>query len=171
MGGCEHRKSVPLLGGWLCVEVLSVVDLSTMGILDSIPRALIKTLALLGIYLLGKLTFPTIVEHVSIPRLAIFSFAFAIYLVPGLWGAPLKAISAFSPPMYTQDFSLYDGEVRPKYTDSESGMAYAKQVGKPALLDFAGYGCVNCRKMEASVWTDPRVKTHYRQRIRFNRCS
>jgi thiol:disulfide interchange protein DsbD len=90
--------------------------------------------------------------------LAIFSFAFAIYLVPGLWGAPLKAISAFSPPMYTQDFSLYDGEVRPKYTDYESGMAYAKQVGKPALLDFSGYGCVNCRKMEASVWTDPRVK-------------
>ena len=172
-------QTMPKSGGWLntvkivlgflelafALKFLSVADLAYgWGILDREVFLVlwIVIFALLGIYLLGKLKFPhdSEVEHVSIPRLflAIFSFAFAIYLVPGLWGAPLKAISAFSPPMYTQDFSLYDGEVRPKYTDYESGMAYAKQVGKPALLDFSGYGCVNCRKMEASVWTDPRVK-------------
>ena len=172
-------QTMPKSGGWLntvkivlgflelafALKFLSVADLAYgWGILDREVFLVlwIVIFALLGIYLLGKLKFPhdSKVEHVSIPRLflAIFSFAFAIYLVPGLWGAPLKAISAFSPPMYTQDFSLYDGEVRPKYTDYESGMAYAKQVRKPALLDFAGYGCVNCRKMEASVWTDPRVK-------------
>ena len=172
-------QTMPKSGGWLnavkivlgflelafALKFLSVADLAYgWGILDREVFLVlwIVIFALLGMYLLGKLKFPhdSEVEHVSIPRLflAIFSFAFAIYLVPGLWGAPLKAISAFSPPMYTQDFSLYDGEVRPKYTDYESGMAYAKQVGKPALLDFAGYGCVNCRKMEASVWTDPRVK-------------
>ena len=172
-------QTMPKSGGWLnavkivlgflelafALKFLSVADLAYgWGILDREVFLVlwIVIFALLGIYLLGKLKFPhdSKVEHVSIPRLflAIFSFAFAIYLVPGLWGAPLKAISAFSPPMYTQDFSLYDGEVRPKYTDYESGMAYAKQVGKPALLDFSGYGCVNCRKMEASVWTDPRVK-------------
>jgi thiol:disulfide interchange protein DsbD len=172
-------QTMPKSGGWLnavkivlgflelafALKFLSVADLAYgWGILDREVFLVlwIVIFALLGMYLLGKLKFPhdSEVEHVSIPRLflAIFSFAFAIYLVPGLWGAPLKAISAFSPPMYTQDFSLYDGEVRPKYTDYESGMAYAKQVGKPALLDFSGYGCVNCRKMEASVWTDPRVK-------------
>ena len=172
-------QTMPKSGGWLnavkvvlgfvelafALKFLSVADLAYgWGILDREVFLVlwIVIFALLGVYLLGKLKFPhdSDVEHVSIPRLflAIFSFAFAIYLVPGLWGAPLKAISAFSPPMYTQDFSLYDGEVRPKYTDYEIGMAYAKQVGKPALLDFSGYGCVNCRKMEASVWTDPRVK-------------
>ena len=82
-----------------------------------------------------------------------------MYMVPGLWGAPLKAISAFAPPMFTQDFNLYDGAVHAKSTDYEAGMAYAKQVNKPVLIDFSGYGCVNCRKMEASVWTDPRVKS------------
>ncbi len=91
--------------------------------------------------------------------MAIISFAFAIYMVPGLWGAPLKSISAFAPPMYTQDFNLYDGSVEAKSMDYESGMAYAKQVNKPVLIDFSGYGCVNCRKMEASVWTDARVKS------------
>ncbi|MCW1735420.1 protein-disulfide reductase DsbD family protein [Anaerorudis cellulosivorans] len=172
-------QTMPKSGGWLnavkvvlgflelafALKFLSVADLAYgWGILDREVFLVlwIVIFALLGVYLLGKLKLPhdSDVEHVSIPRLflAIFSFAFAIYLVPGLWGAPLKAISAFSPPMYTQDFSLYNGEVRPKYTDYESGMAYAKQAGKPVLLDFSGYGCVNCRKMEASVWTDPRVK-------------
>ncbi|MGB4445421.1 MAG: cytochrome c biogenesis protein CcdA, partial [Dysgonamonadaceae bacterium] len=152
-------QTMPKSGGWLnavkivlgflelafALKFLSVADLAYgWGILDREVFLVlwIVIFALLGMYLLGKLKFPhdSEVEHVSIPRLflAIFSFAFAIYLVPGLWGAPLKAISAFSPPMYTQDFSLYDGEVRPKYTDYESGMAYAKQVGKPALLDFSG---------------------------------
>jgi len=172
-------QTMPKSGGWLnavkvvlgflelafALKFLSVADLAYgWGILDREVFLVlwIVIFALLGVYLLGKLQLPhdNKVEHVSITRLflAIFSFAFAIYLVPGLWGAPLKAISAFSPPMYTQDFSLYDGEVRPKYTDYESGMTYAKQAGKPVLLDFSGYGCVNCRKMEASVWTDPRVK-------------
>ncbi len=79
-------------------------------------------------------------------------------MIPGLWGAPLKAISAFAPPMYTQDFNLYEGEVHAQFLDYESGMAHAARTGKPVLIDFSGYGCVNCRKMEASVWTDPRVK-------------
>ena len=87
------------------------------------------------------------------------SLAFALYMVPGLWGAPLKAISAFAPPLYTQDFNLYDSEVHAPFDDYEAGMAYAEKVGKPVLIDFTGFGCVNCRKMEAAVWTDNRVKT------------
>jgi thiol:disulfide interchange protein DsbD len=79
-------------------------------------------------------------------------------MLPGLWGAPLKSISAFAPPLYTQDFSLYDDEVHAHFDDYEAGMAYAKSVNKPVIVDFSGYGCVNCRKMEASVWTDPKVK-------------
>ncbi len=79
---------------------------------------------------------------------------------PGLWGAPLKAISAFSPPLYTQDFNLYKGEVHAKTLDYETGIKMAKEQDKPVLIDFSGYGCVNCRKMEASVWTDPRVKKY-----------
>ncbi len=80
-------------------------------------------------------------------------------MIPGLWGgAPLKAISAFSPPLFTQDFSLYKGEVHAKFDDYEAGMDYARKNGKPVMIDFSGYGCVNCRKMEASVWTDPRIK-------------
>jgi len=118
--------------------------------------------ALLGIYLLGKIRFPgdSEVPHITIPRLflSIISLAFAIYMIPGLWGAPLKAISAFSPPLFTQDFNLYDGEVHAKTLDYETGIAMAQQQNKPVLIDFSGYGCVNCRKMEASVWTDPRVK-------------
>jgi thiol:disulfide interchange protein DsbD len=80
-------------------------------------------------------------------------------MIPGLWGAPLKAISAFSPPLYTQDFNLYDGEVHAQTMDYEIGIAMAKQQNKPLLIDFSGFGCVNCRKMEASVWTNPRVKS------------
>ena len=127
--------------------------------------------ALLGAYLIGWLRFPhdedeydesgnVIVNHrTSVTRffMALISFAFAIYMVPGLWGAPLKAISAFSPPMSTQDFNLYDNEVRADFTDFDAGMAYAKQQGKPVMVDFTGYGCVNCRKMELAVWSDQKV--------------
>ena len=79
-------------------------------------------------------------------------------MIPGLWGAPLKAVSAFAPPMYTQDFNLYEDEVHPKFKDYELGMEYARQQGKPVMVDFTGYGCVNCRKMEGKVWTDAKVR-------------
>jgi thiol:disulfide interchange protein DsbD len=85
------------------------------------------------------------------------SFAFAIYMIPGLWGAPCKAVSAFAPPMNTQDFNLNTKSVEARFTDYEQGMAAARAEGKPAFIDFTGFGCVNCRKMEAAVWTDPRV--------------
>ena len=117
--------------------------------------------ALLGIYLLGKIKFKHDDENerVGVTRffLAMISLAFAVYMVPGLWGAPLKAISAFAPPMYTQDFNLYNKEVHAKFDDYDLGMEYARKNGKPVLLDFTGYGCVNCRKMELSVWTDPTI--------------
>ena len=83
--------------------------------------------------------------------------AFAVYMVPGLWGAPCKAVSAFAPPMTTQDFNLNNKVVEAKYLTYEEGMAAARAQGKPVLIDFTGYGCVNCRKMEAAVWTDARV--------------
>ena len=90
--------------------------------------------------------------------LGMCSLAFALYMVPGLWGAPCKAVSAFAPPMSTQDFNLYKAnEVRAQFTDYEQGMAVAKAQGKPVMIDFTGFGCVNCRKMEAAVWTDPSV--------------
>ena len=173
-------ESMPKSGGWLnsvkvvlgflelalALKFLSVADLAYgWRILDRETFLVlwIVIFALLGLYLLGKLKLPhdSDLPYVSVPRLfmAIISFAFAIYMVPGLWGAPLKSISAFAPPMYTQDFNLYDGSVEAKSMDYESGMAYAKQVNKPVLIDFSGYGCVNCRKMEASVWTDARVKS------------
>ena len=130
--------------------------------------------ALLGAYLLGWLRFqsdgeptpdPSLVEGsgakarpVLCIMLGMCSLAFALYMVPGLWGAPCKAVSAFAPPMSTQDFNLYKAnEVRAQYTDYEQGMAAAKAQGKPVLIDFTGFGCVNCRKMEAAVWTDPSV--------------
>ena len=172
-------QSMPRSGGWLnsvkvvlgflelalALKFLSVADLAYgWRLLD---REVFLTLwiiifALLGAYLLGKIKFShdSDVKYVSVPRLflAIISFAFSAYMVPGLWGAPLKAISAFAPPLYTQDFNLYEEEVHASFTDYEAGMAYANKVGKPALVDFSGFGCVNCRKMEASVWTDPKVK-------------
>lgn len=117
----------------------------------------------LGLYLIGLLHFQSDGDHAKaqpVPciMLGLASIAFAIYMVPGLWGAPCKAVSAFAPPMYTQDFNLNaDKEVRAKYSSYEEGMAAAKAAGKPVLLDFTGYGCVNCRKMEAAVWTDPQV--------------
>lgn len=173
-------ESMPKSGGWLnsvkvvlgflelalALKFLSVADLAYgWGILDREVFLVlwIVIFVLLGVYLLGKLKLPHDSElpHVSVPRLfmAIISFAFAIYMIPGLWGgAPLKAISAFSPPLFTQDFSLYKGEVHAKFDDYEAGMDYARKNGKPVMIDFSGYGCVNCRKMEASVWTDPRIK-------------
>ena len=131
----------------------------------------IMLFALLGAYLIGWIRFPhdedeydeageVIVNHrTSIPRFfaGLLSFAFALYMVPGLWGAPCKAVSAFAPPMQTQDFNLYDNEVKARFTDYDEGMAYAKAHNMPVMIDFTGYGCVNCRKMEAAVWTDPRV--------------
>jgi thiol:disulfide interchange protein DsbD len=173
-------STLPRSGGWLnsvkvvlgflelalALKFLSVADLAYgWGILDREVFLVlwIVIFALLGAYLLGMIRFrgDSALPHVGIPRLflAIISFSFAIYMVPGLWGAPLKAISAFSPPLYTQDFSLYDGEVHAQATDYETGMAIAKQQNKPVLIDFSGFGCVNCRKMEASVWTSPRVKS------------
>ena len=118
--------------------------------------------ALLGLYLLGCYRFAHDDEEeegIGVTRffVAMVSLAFALYMVPGLWGAPLKAVSAFTPPMNTQDFKLGSEEVRAQYFDYEQGMAAARAAGKPALLDFTGYGCVNCRKMEAAVWTDPEV--------------
>lgn len=172
-------QSMPKSGGWLnsvkvvlgflelalALKFLSVADLAYgWRLLDREAFIVlwIVIFSLLGVYLLGKIKFSHDIEvkYVSVPRLfmAIISFAFAIYMVPGLWGAPLKAISAFAPPLYTQDFNLYKNEVHAAFDDYESGMAYAKKVNKPVMIDFSGFGCVNCRKMEASVWTDPKVK-------------
>ena len=172
-------QSMPKSGGWLnsvkvvlgflelalALKFLSVADLAYgWRLLDREVFIVlwIVIFILLGFYLLGKikLSHDSDVKYVSVPRLfmAIISFGFAVYMVPGLWGAPLKSISAFAPPLYTQDFSLYDDEVHAAFDDYESGMAYAKRVNKPVMIDFSGFGCVNCRKMEASVWTDPKVK-------------
>lgn len=117
---------------------------------------------LLGLYLIGKLKFRSDMgadEAMPVPciMLGLLSLAFTIYLVPGLWGAPCKAVSAFAPPVSTQDFNLYHNEVEPAYKDYEQGMAAAAAQGKPVVIDFTGFGCVNCRKMEAAVWTDPQV--------------
>ena len=121
--------------------------------------------ALLGAYLVGWLKFPIDAiagepdKPASVPSimLGMCSFILAVYMVPGLWGAPCTAVSAFAPPLYTQDFNLNKNEVLPQYHDYEQGMAAAKAAGKPVLLDFTGFGCVNCRKIEAEVWTDPTV--------------
>lgn len=172
-------KSMPKSGGWmnsvkvvlgflelaLALKFLSVADLAYgWRILDRevFVSLWIVIFALLGFYLLGKITFPhdSKVEKISVTRfmLACISLSFAIYMLPGLWGAPLKSISAFAPPMSTQDFSLYDGEVHAQTDDFETGMEMGIRQNKPVLLDFSGYGCVNCRKMEAAVWTDTKVK-------------
>ena len=119
----------------------------------------------LGAYLVGWLKFQQdaiggeLNKPMAVPAimLGLCSMAFAVYMIPGLWGAPCKAVSAFAPPINTQDFNLNSKTVEAKYTDYEAGMAAAKAQGKPVLLDFTGFGCVNCRKMEASVWTDPQV--------------
>ena len=127
--------------------------------------------ASMGAYLIGWIRFPhdedeydEMGEVVQRPRtsvtrffMSLAAFAFAIYMVPGLWGAPCKAVSAFAPPMSTQDFRLGDASVEARFNDYDEGMAYAKAHGMPVMIDFTGYGCVNCRKMEAAVWTDPQV--------------
>ena len=172
-------QSMPKSGGWmnsvkvvlafielaLALKFLSIADLAYgWRILDrEVFLSLWIVIAiLLGLYLLGKIRFPHDApqEKTPIPALflAIIAFSFAVYMMPGLVGAPLRAISAFAPPLRTQDLNLYNGEVHAKFDDYDAGMAYARQVGKPVMIDFSGYGCVNCRKMEASVWIDPNVK-------------
>ena len=171
-------KQMPKSGGWMNVikvtlgflelafalKFLSVADLAYgWRILDreTFLALWIVIFGLMGFYLLGKIKFPHDDDDttVSVPRffMALCSLAFAVYMVPGLWGAPLKAVSAFAPPMNTQDFNLYKNEVHAQFDDFDAGMEYAKRNGKPVMLDFTGYGCVNCRKMELAVWTDSKV--------------
>lgn len=173
-------KSMPKSGGWMNVikvslgflelafalKFLSVADLSYgWGILDreTFLALWIVIFALLGVYLLGKIKFAHDDDEskIGVTRffLAMISLSFAVYMIPGLWGAPLKAVSAFAPPMQTQDFNLYKNEVHAKFFDFDEGMEYAKNNGKPVMVDFTGYGCVNCRKMELAVWTDPKVSS------------
>ena len=170
-------KSMPKSGGWMNVikvtlgflelafalKFLSVADLAYgWRILDreTFLALWIVLFALLGFYLLGKIKFPHDDDDnkVGVTRffMALISLAFAVYMVPGLWGAPLKAVSAFAPPMQTQDFNLHKNDVHAKFDDYDLGMEYARLNGKPVMLDFTGYGCVNCRKMEAAVWTAPK---------------
>ena len=172
-------KSLPKSGGWLnsvkvvlafielalALKFLSVADLAYgWGIL---PRETFLTLwivifFLLGLYLLGFIQFKhdSKPAYLSVTRLflAIISIAFSIYMIPGLWGAPLKAISAFAPPVSTQTFNLSQQTNELVFDDYDKAKAYAKEQGKPLFVDFTGYGCVNCRKMEASVFMDDRVK-------------
>ena len=171
-------KSAPKSGGWMNVlkvvlgfielafalKFLSVADLAYgWHILDreTFLALWIAIFSLLGLYLLGMFNFPHDDEgrRTNVPQffLALASLAFAFYMIPGLWGAPLKAVSAFAPPMNTQDFNLYKNEVHPRFKDFEAGMAAARLEGKPVMVDFTGFGCVNCRKMEAAVWTDAKV--------------
>ena len=196
-------KKLPKSGGWmntfkvtlaflelaLALKFLSVADLAYgWHILDRevFVSLWIVIFSLLGCYLLGVISFPHDDEEhrkTSVPRLflAIISLAFAVYMVPGLWGAPLRAISAFAPPMNTQDWVMTPGAGVPMthavvatseyktmtnhggqitFTDYEEGMAYAKENNMPVFLDFNGFGCVNCRKMEAAVLSKPEVAEH-----------
>ena len=175
-------KSAPKSGGWMniikvtlgfielafALKFFSVADLAYgWRLLDrEVFLCLwIVIFGALGLYLIGKLKFQSDWEGgemekpmpVACIMLGLASLAFALYMVPGLWGAPCKAVSAFAPPMYTQDFNLNTKEVRAAYTNYEEGMAAARAAGKPVMVDFTGFGCVNCRKMEAAVWTDPSV--------------
>lgn len=173
-------KSAPKSGGWLnnvkvvlgflelafALKFFSVADLAYgWHLLDreTFLALWIVIFTLLGVYLLGAIKFPHDDEderHTSVPRffLALISLAFAVYMVPGLWGAPVKAVSAFAPPISTQDFNLDPIKIEAKFTDYEAGMAYARQTGKPVMVDFTGHGCVNCRKMELAVWHDAKVR-------------
>ena len=195
-------KKLPKSGGWmntfkvtlaflelaLALKFLSVADLAYgWHILDRevFVSLWIVIFSLLGCYLLGLISFPHDDEDhrkTSVPRLflAIISLAFAMYMVPGLWGAPLRAISAFAPPMSTQDWVMTPGAApaahtttavgeyktmtnhggQITFTDYEEGMAYAKENNMPVFLDFNGFGCVNCRKMEAAVLSKPEVAEH-----------
>lgn len=172
-------KQAPRSGGWMntikvvlgfveiafALKFFSVADLAYgWRLLDreTFLAIWIVLFALLGLYLLNIIRFPhddADEKQTSVPKffIALISLAFAVYMIPGLWGAPCKAISAFAPPMWTQDFNMYDNEVHPASDDYEEGMAMARRLGKPAMLDFTGYGCVNCRNMESSVWTNDRV--------------
>lgn len=198
-------KKLPKSGGWLNsvkvvlgfvelalgLKFLSVADQTYhWGILDrEVYLALwIVIFSLLGLYLLGKLRFKhdSDMPYLSVTRLvlAIVTFAFVVYMVPGMWGAPLKALSGYMPPMQTQDFVMAAGGSAPSapsgaasapetgvkygdvlklplglegFFDLEQAEAYAAEVGKPLFIDFTGHGCVNCREMEARVWSDPRV--------------
>ncbi|MBO5602197.1 MAG: thioredoxin family protein [Prevotella sp.] len=176
-------KKAPKSGGWMniikvtlgfielafALKFFSVADLAYgWRLLDRevFLSLWIVIFGALGLYLIGKLKFQSDWEggemEKPMPVVCIMgglvSIAFAIYMIPGLWGAPCKAVSAFAPPMSTQDFNLYKAEVvEAKYKSYEEGMAAAKAQGKPVLIDFTGFGCVNCRKMEAAVWTDPTV--------------
>lgn len=170
-------KKMPKSGGWMntvkvtlgfvelafALKFLSVADLAYgWHILDreTFLALWIAIFAVAAFYLFGLISIHgDRGKDISVTRLflGLASLAFAIYMVPGLWGAPLKAVSAFAPPMNTQDFRLGNDEVSATYTDYHEGMKASAATGKPVLLDFTGYGCVNCRKMEASVWTDPGV--------------
>ena len=171
-------NSMPKSGGWLnsvkvvlgflelalALKFLSVADLCEgWGILDREVFLVlwIVIFTLLGLYLLGKLKFShdSDLKYVSVPRLflAIASFSFVVYMIPGLWGAPLKSISAFAPPLDTQDFNLYGGGFK-EFEDFDEGMEYAQVHNMPVLIDFTGYGCVNCRKMESAVFDTDRIK-------------
>ena len=172
-------KSAPKSGGWMntikvvlgfielafALKFLSVADLAYgWRLLDrEVFLAIwIALFGLLGTYLMGWLRFPhDESEHrTNVPQffLGLLSFAFTIYMIPGLWGAPLKAISAFTPPMYTQDYKIIQTTVvEAPFKDYEQGIAFAKEQHKPVIIDFTGFGCVNCRKMEAAVWTDEEV--------------
>lgn len=176
-------KSMPKSGGWLNIvkvvlgfcelalslKFLSVADLAYgWGILDRevFLSLWIVIFLFMGMYLLGMIRLPhdddpQPSDRVSTVRLmlALISISFAVYMVPGLWGAPCKAISAFAPPMSTQDFNLDPDSKMTTYHNYEEGMAAAARTGKPVLVDFSGFGCVNCRKMEAAVWTDSQVKS------------
>ena len=171
-------KSAPKSGGWMntikvilgfielafALKFLSVADLAYgWHLLDRevFLSIWIVIFGLLGAYLLGWIRFPHDDEshRTNVPQffLALASLSFTVYMIPGLWGAPCKAISAFTPPMNTQDFNLYGGSVEARFTDYEQGMAAAQAEGKPVIIDFTGFGCVNCRKMEAAVWSNPQV--------------
>lgn len=171
-------KKMPKSGGWmntlkvvlgflelaLSLKFLSVADLAYgWGLLDRETFIVLWVVifALLGLYLLGKIRLPhdDKIEKVSVARLmmAIVSLSYALYLVPGLWGAPLRSASAFAPPLSTQDFNLYENEVHPNTTDYETAIQMSRMEHKPILVDFSGFGCVNCRKMEAAVWTNDKV--------------
>ena len=172
-------KTMPKSGGWMntvkvvlgfielafALKFLSVADLAYgWRLLDreAFLSIWIALFGLLSAYLMGWLRFPhDEPEHrTNVPQffLGLISFAFTIYMIPGLWGAPLKAISAFTPPMYTQDYKIVQTTVvEAHFKDYEQGMAFAREQQKPVIIDFTGFGCVNCRKMEAAVWTDEEV--------------
>jgi thiol:disulfide interchange protein len=146
-------------------KFLSVADLAShWGILDREIFIVIWVgiAFIMGLYFLDVVRFKGEEKksHISVPRFffALASFSFVFYLIPGLWGAPLKGVSAFLPPMYTQDFNIDTKNIKADFKDLSPAIDFARNVNKPLLIDFSGYGCVNCREMEASVWTDPKVK-------------